>query len=110
MQLVLHYVGFPCFDVFLQNCTKGRYTLMSFGFNVRCCTVVESYIVYVFCTNIELFRDGHYLCRGRGGRKIGGQGSFKLAKRGAIVIFWYKDKRGNIIQQELQHKKSIQES
>ena len=27
--------------------------------------VVESYIVYVFCTNIELFRDGHYLCRRR---------------------------------------------
>ena len=34
--------------------------------------VVESYIVYVFCTNIELFRDGPYLCRKRGGRKIGG--------------------------------------
>ena len=39
---------------------------MSFGFNVRCCMVVESYIFYVFCTNIELFRDGHYLCRRRG--------------------------------------------
>ena len=54
MQLVfIHYVGLPCFDVFLQNCTKGRYTPMSFGFNVRCYTVVESYIV--FYTNIELF-------------------------------------------------------
>ena len=53
MQLVfIHYVGFPCFDVFLQNCTKGTYTPMSFGFNVRCCMVVESYIV--FYTNIEL--------------------------------------------------------
>ena len=31
--------------------------------------VVESYIVYVFCTNIELFRDGHYLCRRRGWEK-----------------------------------------
>ena len=49
----IHYVGFPCFDVFLQNCTKGRYTPMSFGCNVRCYTVVESYIV--FYTNIELF-------------------------------------------------------
>ena len=66
LTVVLHYVGFSCFDVFLQNCTKGRYTPMSFGFNVRCCTVVESYIVYVSYTNIELFRDGHYLCRGRG--------------------------------------------
>ena len=53
MQLVfIHYVGFPCFDVFLQNCTKETYTPMSFGFNVRCCAVVESYIV--FYTNIEL--------------------------------------------------------
>ena len=69
MQLVLQYVGFPCFDVFLQNCTKGRYTPMSFGFNVRRCMVVESYIVNVFCTNIELFRDGHYLCRRRGWEK-----------------------------------------
>ena len=68
MQLVFfHYVGFPCFDVFLQNCTKGKYTPMSF---VRCYTVVESYIV--FYTNIDLFRDGHYLCRGGGGKKIGG--------------------------------------
>ena len=40
---------------------------MSFGFNVRCCSVVESYIVYIFYTNIELFRDGHYLCRRGGG-------------------------------------------
>ena len=32
--------------------------------------MVESYIV--FYTNIELFRDGHYLCRGGGGKKIGG--------------------------------------
>ena len=31
--------------------------------------VVESYIVYVFCTNIELFRDGHYLCSRRGWEK-----------------------------------------
>ena len=42
-------------DVYLQNCTKGKCTPMSFGFNVRCCTVVESYTVYVFYTNTELF-------------------------------------------------------
>ena len=29
--------------------------------------MVESY--NVFYTNIELFRDGHYLCRGGGGKK-----------------------------------------
>ena len=63
MQLVfIHYVGFPCFDVFLQNCTKGTYTSMSFGFNVRCCTVVESYIVSY--TNIELL--GRYVEVGMG--------------------------------------------
>ena len=69
MQLDLYYVGFPGFDVFLQNSTKGRYTPMSVGFNVRCCTVVESYIVYVFYTNTELLRDSHYLCRGGVGEK-----------------------------------------
>ena len=69
MQLVLLYVGFPCFDFFLQNCTKGRYPPMSVGFNVGCSTVVESYIVYVFYANIELFRDSHYLCRGGVGEK-----------------------------------------
>ena len=53
---VEHNVGFSCFDI-LQNCTKGRYTSMSFGFNVRCYTVAESYTVYVFYRNIELFRD-----------------------------------------------------
>ena len=69
MQLVfIHYVGFPCFDVFLQNCTKGTYTPMSFGFNVRCCTLVESYIVIY--TNIELL-GSHYLCRGGGGKNRG---------------------------------------
>jgi len=48
---------------------------------------------------------------GGGGRKIGGAlGYFKLAKRGAIVIFWYKDKGDNMIQQDLQYKKSFQES
>ena len=30
---------------------------MSFGFNVRCCTVVESYTIYVFYPNIEFFTD-----------------------------------------------------
>ena len=56
MQLVfIHYVGFPCFDVFLQNCAKGTYTPMSFGFNVRCCTVVESYIVFYIVGTVIIY-------------------------------------------------------
>ena len=71
MQLIfIHYVGFPCSDVFLQNCTKGTYTPMSFGFNVRCCTVVESYTLY-FTQTLNCW-DGPYLYRGGGGKKIGG--------------------------------------
>ena len=78
---------------------------MSFGFNVRCCTVAESYTVYVFYTNIELFRDWSLFMQ------KGGQGFSKLAKRaGAIVSFWCKDKGGNMIQYDLQYKKSIQDS
>ena len=71
MQLVfMHYVGFPCFDVFLQNFTKGIYTPMSFGFNVRCCTVLIATILY-FTQTLNCW-DGHYLCGGGGGKKIGG--------------------------------------
>ena len=60
---------------------------MSFGFNVRCCMVVESYIVYVFCTNIELFRDGHYLCRRRGWEKNWGGKAIFNQQRGELLLF-----------------------
>ena len=60
-----HNVGFPCFDIFLQNCTKGRYTPMSFGFKRRCCTVVESYTVNTYLTQtLNCLVTGHYLWRG----------------------------------------------
>ena len=50
--------------------------------------VVESYIVYVFCTNIELFRDGHYLCRRRGWEKNwGGARLFLISKEGSYCYF-----------------------
>ena len=49
--------------------------------------VVESYIVYVFCTNIELFRDGHYLCRRRGWEKNRGARLFLISKEGSYCYF-----------------------
>ena len=73
MPLVLHYFSQACMgcssklNIILASLVlmstyktllfKGRCTSMSFGFNVRCCTVVESYTIYVFYPNIEFFTD-----------------------------------------------------
>ena len=49
--------------------------------------VVESYIVYVFCTNIELFRDGHYLCRRRAWEINRAARLFLISKEGSYCYF-----------------------
>ena len=40
------------------------------------------------------------------GRKIGGQGFFKLAKRAGYCFFWYKDRGGPMINQDLKEVNS----
>ena len=51
------------------------------------------------------FRDQSLFKKGGGGgrweKNREGQGYFKLAEGGTIVFFWYKDKGGHMIQQDL---------
>ena len=45
--------------------------------------------------------DGHYLCRGGGGKKIGGPRLFYISKEGGLLLFsGTKIRGGNMIQQE----------
>ena len=62
---------------------------MSFGFNVRCCMVVESYstLFTYFAQTLNCLGTVIIYVEGGGGRKIGGAGLFLISKEGSYCYF-----------------------